>query len=125
MCLLAIQYKSVPEAPILVAANREEAYDRASLVPSIQPGKPRVPGQPGKLPLPKKPAGPTGPGAKFYEAKAGFANYWFNRQERDRLHPVGLYDLGRKPRRVGKEYRRLIREWREFLPTGTSALMLV
>ena len=42
MCLLAIQYKSVPEAPILVAANREEAYDRPSLVPSIQPGKPRV-----------------------------------------------------------------------------------
>jgi len=42
MCLLAIQYKSVPEAPILVAANREEAYDRPTLVPSIQPGKPRV-----------------------------------------------------------------------------------
>jgi uncharacterized protein with NRDE domain len=42
MCLLAIQYKSVPEAPILVAANREEAYDRPSLVPSIQAGKPRV-----------------------------------------------------------------------------------
>jgi uncharacterized protein with NRDE domain len=42
MCLLAIQYKSVPEAPILVAANREEVYDRPSLVPSIQPGKPRV-----------------------------------------------------------------------------------
>ncbi len=42
MCLLAVQYKSVPEAPILVAANREEAYDRPTLVPSIQPGKPRV-----------------------------------------------------------------------------------
>ncbi|MFO0885934.1 MAG: NRDE family protein [Pirellulales bacterium] len=42
MCLLAIQYRSVPEAPILVAANREEAYDRTALVPSIQPGKPRV-----------------------------------------------------------------------------------
>jgi len=42
MCLLAIQYRSVPEAPILVAANREEAYDRSSLVPSIQAGKPRV-----------------------------------------------------------------------------------
>jgi uncharacterized protein with NRDE domain len=42
MCLLAVHYKSVPEAPILVAANREEAFDRASLVPSIQPGKPRV-----------------------------------------------------------------------------------
>ena len=42
MCLLAVQYKSVPEAPILVAANREEAYDRPTLIPSIQPGKPRV-----------------------------------------------------------------------------------
>ncbi len=42
MCLLAVHYKCVPEAPILVAANREEAFDRASLVPSIQPGKPRV-----------------------------------------------------------------------------------
>src|SRR4029077_15400253 len=42
MCLLAVHYKSVPEAPILVAANREEAFDRAALVPSIQPGKPRV-----------------------------------------------------------------------------------
>jgi len=42
MCLLAVQYKSVPEAPILVAANREEEYERPSLIPSIQPGKPRV-----------------------------------------------------------------------------------
>ncbi len=42
MCLLAILYKLVPEAPILVAANREEQYDRASLPPSIQSGKPRV-----------------------------------------------------------------------------------
>ena len=42
MCLLAIQYRSVSEAPILVAANREESYERPSLVPSIQPGKPRV-----------------------------------------------------------------------------------
>ncbi len=42
MCLLAVHYKCVPEAPILVAANREEAFDRAALVPAIQPGKPRV-----------------------------------------------------------------------------------
>jgi hypothetical protein len=42
MCLLAIKYRSVPEAPILVAANREEAYDRSSLNPSIQAGKPRI-----------------------------------------------------------------------------------
>jgi hypothetical protein len=42
MCILAIQYQLVPEAPILVAANREEYYDRASSVPSIQSGKPRI-----------------------------------------------------------------------------------
>jgi hypothetical protein len=42
MCLLAVQYRLVPESPILVAANREEYFDRASLAPSIQSGKPRV-----------------------------------------------------------------------------------
>ncbi len=42
MCLLAIQYRLVPEAPVLVAANREEYYDRPSSVPSIQSGKPRI-----------------------------------------------------------------------------------
>jgi uncharacterized protein with NRDE domain len=42
MCLLAIQYRLVPEAPILVAANREEYYNRPSQPPSIQSGKPRV-----------------------------------------------------------------------------------
>ena len=42
MCLLAIQYRLVPEAPILVAANREEFFDRKSQPPSIQSGKPRI-----------------------------------------------------------------------------------
>ena len=42
MCLLAIQYRLVPEAPILIAANREEFYDRGSDPPSIQSGKPRI-----------------------------------------------------------------------------------
>lgn len=42
MCLLAIQYRLVPESPILVAANREEFYERPSHPPSIQSGKPRV-----------------------------------------------------------------------------------
>ena len=42
MCILAIQYRLVPEAPILVAMNREERYDRATSVPAIQSGKPRV-----------------------------------------------------------------------------------
>jgi uncharacterized protein with NRDE domain len=42
MCLLAIQYRLVAEAPVLVAANREEFYDRASTSPAIQSGKPRI-----------------------------------------------------------------------------------
>lgn len=42
MCLLAIQYRLVPEAPVLVAANREEFFDRDWQPPSIQSGKPRV-----------------------------------------------------------------------------------
>ncbi|MCA9128129.1 MAG: NRDE family protein [Planctomycetales bacterium] len=42
MCLLAVLYRLVPESPILVAANREEYFDRPSQPPSIQSGKPRV-----------------------------------------------------------------------------------
>lgn len=42
MCLLAIQYQLVPEAPVLIAANREEYYDRQTQSPTIQSGKPRV-----------------------------------------------------------------------------------
>lgn len=47
------------------------------------------------------------------------------RVEHNRPHPVGLFDLNRRERSVGGEYRRLIREWRDFLPAGSSALMLV
>ncbi len=42
MSLLAIQYRLVPESPILVAANREEYYDRRATSPSILSGKPRI-----------------------------------------------------------------------------------
>jgi hypothetical protein len=42
MSLLAIQYRLVPESPILVAANREEYLDRRSTSPSILSGKPRI-----------------------------------------------------------------------------------
>ena len=42
MSLLAIVYHLVPEAPILVAYNREESLDRICPTPSIQSGKPRV-----------------------------------------------------------------------------------
>jgi hypothetical protein len=45
---------------------------------------PKEPGQPPKVEAMKKqPA--VGPGAKFYEAKEGFANYYFNRKEKERL----------------------------------------
>jgi uncharacterized protein with NRDE domain len=42
MCILAIQYQLVPDSPILVAANREEYFDRNAQPPSIQSGKPRI-----------------------------------------------------------------------------------
>ena len=42
MGLIAIQYRLVPDAPVLVAANREAPYLRGSQMPAIQPGKPRV-----------------------------------------------------------------------------------
>ncbi|MBN1589511.1 MAG: NRDE family protein [Pirellulales bacterium] len=41
MCILAIHYKTVPDAPILVAHNREERFDRPTQPPKIQSGKPR------------------------------------------------------------------------------------
>jgi len=42
MCILAIQYKAARDAPILVAQNREEFYDRPTQAPRIQAGRPRV-----------------------------------------------------------------------------------
>lgn len=42
MSLLAIVYHLVPEAPVLVAYNREESLDRICPAPSIQSGKPRI-----------------------------------------------------------------------------------
>lgn len=40
---------------------------------------------PGQKPAPPVPIVAGSPAAKFHEAKAGFANYYFNRLERDRL----------------------------------------
>lgn len=42
MSLLAVVYHLVPDAPILVACNRDEMFDRSCPTPSIQSGKPRV-----------------------------------------------------------------------------------
>jgi len=53
----------------------------------IEPKPMPIPLPKGQVP-PAKPAGPklpTGPAAKFYEAKAGYANYYFNKIERDKI----------------------------------------
>jgi uncharacterized protein with NRDE domain len=42
MCTMAIYYRAVRGTPILVAANREERFDRPTQYPKIQPGTPRV-----------------------------------------------------------------------------------
>jgi len=42
MCLLAILYQSVPDAPLLLAANREEFFDRPFDPPCVLPGPPRI-----------------------------------------------------------------------------------
>ncbi len=47
------------------------------------------------------------------------------REDAHHVNTVGLYDLKRQIRKVGENYRRLINEWREILPAGSSALMLV
>ena len=41
MCVLAIQYQSAKDAPILLAQNREERLDRPTQAPRIQSGRPR------------------------------------------------------------------------------------
>jgi hypothetical protein len=42
MCMMAILYRVARNSPILVAANREEAWSRPTLYPKIQSGTPRV-----------------------------------------------------------------------------------
>jgi len=42
MCVMAILYKTARDTPVLVAANREEAYDRPTQPPKIQSGTPRA-----------------------------------------------------------------------------------
>ena len=42
MCMMAILYRVARNTPILIAANREEAFDRPTQHPKIQSGTPRV-----------------------------------------------------------------------------------
>ena len=44
MCLLALFFRAVPDAPLIVAANREEFYDRGGEAPQILDGPVRAVG---------------------------------------------------------------------------------
>jgi beta-glucosidase/6-phospho-beta-glucosidase/beta-galactosidase len=44
------------------------------------------------------------------------------RENKGHVNPLGLYDLNRKIRPVGKVYQELVREWREVLPTESFSL---
>ncbi|HEX6860779.1 MAG TPA: family 1 glycosylhydrolase [Caulobacteraceae bacterium] len=44
------------------------------------------------------------------------------REKNNRVHPVGLYDLNREIRAVGRSYKQLIADWRDVLPTQSICL---
>src|SRR5262245_5112799 len=44
MCLLALFFHVVEDAPVIVGANREEFYDRGGLPPQVLEGRPRAVG---------------------------------------------------------------------------------
>lgn len=46
------------------------------------------------------------------------------REQNNRVNPLGLFDLDRKIRNVGKAYKELIDDWREVLPTQSVCLRL-
>jgi hypothetical protein len=46
------------------------------------------------------------------------------REENGRVNPLGLYDLDRNIRRVGRSYKQLIRDWREVLPAQSVCLVV-
>jgi hypothetical protein len=44
------------------------------------------------------------------------------REQNGRVNPLGLYDLDRNIRAVGRSYRQLIRDWSTVLPTQSVCL---
>jgi hypothetical protein len=44
------------------------------------------------------------------------------REDNGRVHPVGLYDLDRNIRPVGRAYRSMIAEWQDVLPVQSVCL---
>ena len=45
-------------------------------------------------------------------------------EDNGRVNPLGLYDLDRKIRPVGKAYKKLIEQWRDVLHTESFSLSL-
>src|SRR5207302_2458174 len=46
------------------------------------------------------------------------------RENNGRANPLGLYDLDRKIRAVGKAYKELVGNWRQLLATQSACLVL-
>jgi beta-glucosidase len=46
------------------------------------------------------------------------------REVNHRVHPVGLFDLDRNIRPVGRAYKKLIADWRELLPASSHCLVV-
>jgi beta-glucosidase len=46
------------------------------------------------------------------------------REANNRVHPVGLFDLDRNIRPVGRAYKKLIADWRELLPASSHCLVV-
>jgi beta-glucosidase len=46
------------------------------------------------------------------------------RESNGRVNPVGLYDLDRKIRPVGEEYKKMIADWHQVLPTQSTSLVM-
>ena len=44
------------------------------------------------------------------------------REQNGNVNPLGLYDLDRNIRNVGKAYKQLIRDWRDVLPASSVCL---
>jgi hypothetical protein len=44
------------------------------------------------------------------------------REQNGHVNPLGLYDLNRNIRNVGRAYKRLIKDWREVLPASSLCL---
>jgi beta-glucosidase/6-phospho-beta-glucosidase/beta-galactosidase len=46
------------------------------------------------------------------------------REKKGNVHPVGLYDLDRNIRNVGRAFKELINDWRKVLPTASVCLQV-